>query len=251
MSARQRILITGASSGLGAELARNWAADGRDLALCARRLPELEKLRDELLAANPERTIGVYPLDVTDPAAVTKVFRSAEEDLGGLDRVVVNAGVGVGGPIGKGYADDNRRTLQTNVIGTFNCCEQAIETFRDAAAGHLVIISSMAALRGMRGAMAAYSTSKAAIGTLGEAIRSTVWNKPITVSTIYPGYIDTALSDGLPDKKWSTDLATGGRALLKAIEDEPAKAYVPTRPWALLAPLMRMAPLGVFRRMGG
>lgn len=137
------------------------------------------------------------------------------------------------------------------MIGTFNTVEAAVEHFWAAQAGHLVIISSMAALRGLGGMMAAYSTSKAAIATLGESVRSSLWNRPITVSTIFPGYIDTPINADDPNKKWSVDVRTGTAALYDAIESERPRAYVPTRPWAFLAPVMRFAPLPVFRRIAG
>lgn len=248
---RQRILITGASSGLGAELARRWAADGRDLALCARRQPELDALQQELQRDHPAGIFHSYRLDVTDHEAGQQVMAQAADDLGGLDRVVANAGIGLGAQVGTGGAADNRRVLETNVIGTFNTVEAAVQQFWTAQAGHLVIISSMAALRGLGGMMTAYSVSKAAIATLGESVRSSLWNRPITVSTIFPGYIDTAINEGDPNKKWSVDLQTGADALYEAVESERARVYVPTRPWAFLAPVMRFAPLPIFRRIAG
>ncbi|QDP94934.1 SDR family oxidoreductase [Microlunatus elymi] len=248
---RRRILITGASSGLGAQLARIWADDGRDLALCARRLPELERLRDELLDRHPHSVVHVYQLDVSDAEATERVVERAVVDLGGLDRVVAGAGIGMGARVGSGHADVNRRVLTTNVIGTWNTAEAAIRHFWDRQDGHLVIISSMAALRGFGGAMAAYSTSKAAIATLGESLRSSLARRPITVSTIFPGNIDTAINAGNPDKKWSVPLEVGTAQLAAAIEAEPASAYVPRRPWAYVAPIMRVAPLSVVRRLVG
>lgn len=248
---RQRILITGASSGLGAELARRWAADGRDLALCARRTAQLDALCTELRRKHPGQTFRSYQLDVTDADAVARVLPAARDDLGGLDRVVAGAGIGLGAVVGTGHAAVNRAVLQTNVIGTFNTVEEAVRIFWEQQAGHLVIISSMAGLRGLGGRMTAYSASKAALNALGEALRSSMWNRPITVSTMMPGYIDTAINADDPNKKWSVDLATGAAALYAAIEQERATAYVPTRPWALLAPIMRLAPLSVFRRISG
>ncbi len=88
------ILITGASSGLGAEMARQLAARGYDVGLAARRTDRLEELREEILAAHPERAVALRALDVTDHAAVFRVFGELREERGHLDRVVVNAGLG-------------------------------------------------------------------------------------------------------------------------------------------------------------
>src|SRR4029079_12120149 len=113
---RRTVLITGASSGLGEGMARLFAERGHDLALCARRLDRLEQLRDELLAAHPSRRIEVRSLDVTDHEAVFAVFHALDAELR-LDRVVVNAGLGKGAPIGTGYFRANRQTAETNFIG--------------------------------------------------------------------------------------------------------------------------------------
>ena len=154
---RRRILITGASSGLGAQMARVWAADGRDLALCARRTSELERLRDELRRDHPGVRVVIRALDVNDPEATEAVFAECAAELGGLDRVVANAGLGRGGPIGTGAAADNRATAQTNCLGVLNQAESAVAQFRQARSGHFVIMSSMAALRGMQAQLNVYS----------------------------------------------------------------------------------------------
>ncbi len=246
---RQRILITGASSGLGAQMARIWAADGRDLALCARRRPELDQLRDELLTAHPGLRVEVYQLDVNDPGAVDFVFAAAAADLGGLDRVVANAGIGKGAPIGTGYGWANRATLQTNAVGALNQAEKAIEIFRAAGAGHFVCISSVAALRGMSGARTSYASSKAAVSALAEGLRSELWGSPIAVSAVHPGYIHTAINRRDAKKKWALELEPGTELVVEAIEAELPEAYVPAVPWGLLAMPLRLMPLSAFRRI--
>ena len=248
---RQRILITGASSGLGEQMARVWAAGGRDLALCARRLPRLEQLREELVAAHPGLKVVVRALDVTDPAATTAVFAECADELGGLDRVVANAGVVRGGSIGQGFAADNRATAETNFVGLLNQAEAAVALFRRVGAGHFVIMSSMSALRGMGAHMNVYSATKAGVAALGEGLRSDLWHTPIAVSVVHPGYVDTPLFGGDPNALFMVDTETGTAAIVAAIEREPARAYVPRRPWALLAWPIRALPLGIFRRFAG
>src|SRR5680860_878744 len=111
------ILITGASSGLGAEMARQFAALGHDLALCARRTERLEELEAEILAAHPDRRIEVRALDVTDHDSVFTVFRDFAATFGRLDRVVINAGMGNGAPLGTGRFEANLETAMTNFVG--------------------------------------------------------------------------------------------------------------------------------------
>ena len=101
---RQRILITGASSGLGEGMARRFAAMGRDLALAARRTDRLDALRDELLAAHPGIRVETSALDIDDPDDVARVIPELADRLGGFDRVIANAGIGKGASVGTGKA---------------------------------------------------------------------------------------------------------------------------------------------------
>lgn len=243
---RKRILITGASSGLGRGMAREFARAGSDLALCARRLDRLEALKAELEAAHPGIRVSIHSLDVTDHEQVFAVFAAARDALGGLDRVIVNAGIGQGAPVGKGQFALNRSIVETNFLAALAQCEAAVEIFRAAGQGHLVLISSMSAMRGMRGGLTAYAASKAGVASLAEGIRTDMLRKPsIKISTIYPGYIRTEMNDGAPAKQtpFIIDEATGCRLLVRAIEKEKAKAYVPWWPWAPLGWLMKRMPL--------
>jgi hypothetical protein len=246
---RQNILITGASSGLGAGMAREFAARGRNLALCARRTDRLEDLRDELLAAHPGIRVSVAALDVDDHEQVFEVFRTFRAGLGSLDRVIVNAGLGKGRPIGTGYFHANAQTATTNVLGALAQCEAAMEIFRDQRQGHLVVISSMSALRGMPRNMTTYAATKAAVASLAEGIRADVRSAPITVSTIYPGYIRSEMNEGATNVPFVLDTETGCRHLARAIEREPAKAYVPRWPWAPLSVALRTLPLSVVAKL--
>lgn len=243
-------LITGASAGLGAEMARQLAVGGDDLALCARRLDRLDELREKLLADHPERRVSVAELDVTDEAAVFDVFRRFQAEFGTLDRVIVNAGIGKGAPLGTGRFDANKATAMTNFVAALAQVEAAMEIFRAQRYGHLVVISSMTAFRGMPGAMATYAATKAAVASLAEGIRNEVSRKPdldIDVSVIYPGYIDSEMNRGarLP---FIVDTETGVRSIIAAIDKRAAHARVPAWPWAPMGTALRHLPLPVVRR---
>jgi short-subunit dehydrogenase len=244
-----RTLITGASSGLGAEMARQFAAKGHDLALTARRTDRLAELRDEILAANPDRTVLVKALDVNDHDQVFKVFAEVAEDLGGLDRVIVNAGLGKGAPIGTGRFDANRDTAMTNFVAAIAQCEAAMEIFRAQNAGHLVVISSVSALRGMPKTITTYGATKAGVAALAEGIRMEMLGKPIKVSTIYPGYIRSEMNEHAPKTPFMVDTVPGVRAMVAAIESEKPKSVVPVWPWRLLAPAMKNLPLPLGRKL--
>ena len=107
---RKNILITGASSGLGKGMAIQFAKQGRNLALCARRLENLESLKTELEHINPSITVIIKSLDVNDHPAVFDVFKQFRFELGSLDRVIINAGMGKGASIGTGYFHANKQT---------------------------------------------------------------------------------------------------------------------------------------------
>jgi NADP-dependent 3-hydroxy acid dehydrogenase YdfG len=245
---RQRILITGASSGLGEGMARRFAAMGRDLALAARRADLLESLKKELLAAHPGIRVTTAALDVDDPEAVARVIPALAGELGGLDRVIVNAGIGKGASVGTGKAWANRATLLTNVLGSHAQCEAAMELFRAQGAGHLVLISSVASVRGMRGTRTAYGASKAALNALAEGMRSDVYGSQIRISTILPGYIETDINVGRRGPL-TVGLEKGVTALTGVIEREPVRGYVPGWPWRAVAGLLRVLPLSVVRRL--
>ena len=247
---RRRILITGASSGLGAEMARQFAARGHDLALCARRIERLNELRAEIQKAHPERTVLIRTLDVDDHDAVFVVFRELAAELGGLDRVIVNAGLGKGAPIGTGRFDANKQTITTNLVSALAQCEAALEHFRQEGAGHLVVISSMSALRGMPKSMTAYAASKAGISSLAEGIRLELAGTPIKVTTLLPGYIQSEMNERVAQRTpLMSTTADGVRAMVRAIDREVASAPVPAWPWRPISVVMKHAPLRVVRRL--
>ena len=245
-------LITGASSGLGAEMARQFAALGHDLALAARRTDRLDELRREILDTHPERRIEIRALDVTDDDAVFEVFHAFANDFGYLDRIIINAGLGKGARIGTGKYYANRQTAMTNFVAALAQAEAAMEIFREQKRGHLVFISSMSAMRGMRKSLNVYAATKAGVANLAEGLRSEMQSTPdldVVVSTIYPGYIRSEMNEYVENALFMVDTETGVKAIVAAIEAEKADARVPSWPWWPLGTVMRNAPLGVVRRI--
>lgn len=249
------ILITGASSGLGAEMARQFADRGHDLALCARRTENLEALRDEILSRHPQRTVLVRTLDVTDSDAVFETFRAFRDDLSAqgkrLDRVIVNAGIAKGTPLGTGGFRPNRDTVVTNVIGALAQTEAAMEIFRAQGGGHLVMVSSASALRGMPKAMATYAATKAAVAHLVEGLRTELGGQPGWAFTvIQPGFIVSEMSD--PNRRPGLMMASterGVRSIVAAVEKEKRRAVVPGLPWRPLGFALKFVPASVINKM--
>ncbi|QUH03157.1 SDR family oxidoreductase [Saccharopolyspora erythraea] len=249
---RKNIVITGASAGLGMGMAREYAAKGHDLALCARRTEPLDRLRDELTARHPRINVVTRRLDVNDHDDVFAAFRDFRDRLGSLDRVIVNAGLGKGKPLGTGYFQANRQTAETNFVAALAQVEAAMEVFREQRAGHLVLISSMSAWRGMPRNVTTYAATKAGLAALGEGVRAETLRGPlrrVKVSTIYPGYIRTEMNVKAGGGFMVAPLEKGCRSLVRAIDREPVRACVPPWPWSAFSVLMRFLPLRVLARL--
>lgn len=241
------VLITGASSGLGEGMARLFAKLGYNLAICARRVDRLECLQSELTAAYPNIRVEYQTLDVSDYDAIFDVFNAFAEKFGSIDRVVVNAGIGDSRRIGKGRFDTNRRTVEINFISALAQCESAMSIFRAQNSGHLVVISSMSAMRGMPKHLTAYGASKAGLAHLAEGIRSDMLltKLPIKVSTIYPGYIRTEINENAKPLPFEVDADTGTKAIVAAIEAGVEEACVPSLPWSFVGQALKHLPLKV------
>lgn len=246
---RQNILITGASSGLGKGMAIEFAKQGRNLALCARRIKRLERLKTELLTINPNISVVVKQLDVNNHDDVFTVFEESRAELGQLDRIIINAGTGKGASVGTGYFKANKQTAQTNFIAALAQAEAAMEIFRAQNFGHLVTISSFSAIRGFRRALNVYAATKAALSSLTEGIRIDVMETPIKVSCIHPGFIESDMNKRVKTLPFIVDTATGCKALVKAINKEKPNPFVPSWPWAILQLFFRIAPLSVLKKM--
>ncbi|MGE2723511.1 SDR family oxidoreductase [Mycolicibacterium pulveris] len=239
---RQKILITGASSGLGAGMARAFAAKGRDLALCARRTERLDELKAELQERHPGINVAVATLDVNDHDHVPKVFKELSDELGGIDRVIVNAGVGKGAPLGSGKLWANKATIETNLVAALVQIETALEMFKESGGGHLVLVSSVLGHKGVPGVKAAYAASKAGVTSLGESLRAEYSAGPIKVTVLEPGYIESEMTAKSASTMLMADTETGVRAMVSVIERESPRAAVPWWPWAPLVQLLRILP---------
>ena len=245
------VLITGASSGLGEGMARLFAQLGYNLAICARRTERLEQLKNELLDDYPGIRVEYRKLDVSDYDAIFAVFKAFNADFGHIDRVVVNAGVGNSRRIGKGRFEINRHTAEINFIAALAQCEAAMQIFRRQNEGHLVVISSMSAMRGLPKHMTTYGASKAGLAYLAEGIRADMLltNLPIKISTIYPGYIRTEINTNAKPLPFEVDADKGTKAIVAAIESGVDEACVPSLPWSIVGQAMKHLPLQMVNKI--
>lgn len=235
--------ISGASSGLGAEMSRQLVARGDRVAIAARRGERLERLAAEL----GEESVSIHVLDVTNPGATRAAIRQADEHWGGLDVVVVNAGRGGGVKLGAGGDTENRAVMDTNLMGALAQIEAAMELFRERGKGHLVLVSSMAANRGLPKAAAVYSASKAALASLGESLRIELAGSGIEVTTLRPGYVKTELSSRARFP-FMTPLDRGAASMLAAIDSGAGDRVIPPWPWKPASWLLKVLPGGLLKR---
>jgi NADP-dependent 3-hydroxy acid dehydrogenase YdfG len=184
------VFITGASSGLGRGLALHYAQGGATVHAAARREDELRKLAAEA----PPGSIVPVRLDVQDTEALVAAIRRAEQASGGaLDLVIANAGVGRPSPARKMDWTIVRWILDVNVTAACVTVAAALPAMIERNAGQVVMMSSLAAFRGMPG-NAAYCASKAAVSTFMESVRVDLRPTRVRATTIYPGFVKTELT---------------------------------------------------------
>lgn len=183
-----RIWITGASSGIGRELALQLARRGAIVAASARSADKLAGL------AVLEPRIKAYPLDVTDRAAVKVAADRIAAELGPVDLAILNAGVGTFASGAKFDAGLAAETMAVNYLGIANALEALIPAMVARGSGHLAFVASVAGYRGLARA-AAYGASKAAVINLAESLAIDLGRHGITVSVVNPGFVDTPMTE--------------------------------------------------------
>ena len=235
------VFITGASSGIGAALARHYASRGATLGLAARRKDALEELARSLPGSH-----FTYAVDVADAEAM----RAAGEDFvaraGIPDIAIANAGVSVGTLTGE--AEDIaafRRVIETNLLGLVHTFHPFIEPMRQARRGRLVGVASVAGIRGLPGA-GAYSASKAAAIAYLESLRVELRGSGVGVVTIAPGYIDTPMTEKNPyPMPFILPVDEAARRIARAIDSGTSYAVIPWQ-MAIVAKLLRLLPDPLF-----
>ena len=246
MSPTKTVLITGATRGLGQNPARQFAARGYRLALTGRKQADLDRLGAEL--AEQAADIVLETLDVSNFDAIGEVIERCAQRLGGLDIVVVNAGVGTNTPAGKGHFEQIRQTIDINLTAAIATCEAAVELFRKQGHGQIVGITSVAAVRGTRG-QGAYCASKAGFGRYLESVRLETRREAIVVTELAPGYIDTDLNRSIPNRPFLVTADKGTKIMADLIERKVSFRYVPPWPWTLVAQVLKWLPDSVVAKM--
>jgi short-subunit dehydrogenase len=222
------VMITGASSGIGKGLALAIAARGAHLGLLARR----EALLDELVSEAKSRNVGAVAaaVDVRDAAAVRAAADRFRSELGPIDVLIANAGIGTSNHALHLTPEHFANVIDINVLGAFNSVAAVLPEMVARGQGRLVAISSLAAYRGLSKS-AAYCASKAALSSYFESVRIDLRQTGVTVSIIHPGFIKTPLTAGREAKMpYLMELDDAVEKIVSAIE-KGRKSYA--FPWQL------------------
>jgi len=185
------VVITGASSGIGADLALLLASYGARLALVARRTDKLAELREQCAAAGAE--VLVHGADVADEAAMLALRDAVLARWGHADIVIANAGVGGLNPADRFSLSVHRKIVETNCIGLANTLIPFVPSMMERHQGQLVGVSSLAAFRGLPKA-ASYSSTKSQQAVFLESLRVDLRPHGIAVSSIHPGFVVTPMT---------------------------------------------------------
>jgi len=240
-----KVFLTGASSGIGEALARRYAAQGATLGLFARREAELARVAAALIPA----TVATYAGDVRDDDALLRAATDFMARHGVPDVVIASAGVS------RGTLTTHREDLpafravfETNVLGTIATFQPFVNAMRDAKAGALVGVASVAGFRGLPGA-GAYCGSKSAVITYLESLRVELRGSGIAVVTICPGFIATPLTEGNP--YYMPFLTAPDVAARKMVDAIARRRRFYVVPWQMgwLGAVMKLAPRPLYDRV--
>jgi short-subunit dehydrogenase len=242
-----KVIIVGASSGIGAALAQRLAQEGYLLALLARREDLLKPLCESINENTGETRALYYIHDVTDYDSIPTLYKRIIADLGGLDIFIYNAGISR--PAGfKGFDfEKDRQTAEVNFIGALAWLNPVALTFQRLKAGQIVGISSVAGDRGRVG-NPVYNATKAALTCYLEALRNRLTRYGINVLTIKPGFVDTALLGDAKKTFWVIQPEQAAKDIWKAIRRRKQDVYIPAR-WRLVMLIVRNIPSIIFRRL--
>jgi len=241
----RRAIIIGASSGMGAALAENLAARGCKVAVVARRESELARLANRVNRKVKRRAILTYPHDVANASEVPELFQRITSDLGGVDLVIYAAGAMPRITAEEFDFAKDRLMVEVNYLGAIAWLNEAARRFQNLKAGHIVAIGSIAGDRGRRG-NPVYCSSKAALAFYMESLRNRLARYGVGVTTIKPGFVDTAMTKGLPGLFWLISPERAAQIILSAVRRNASSVYVPAR-WGLVAFVIRNIPTQIFR----
>lgn len=222
-------MVTGASSGIGLAIARRLAADGYDLAICARRTDRLAEAAD--LLRRQDIDLLSQTVDLRDEAQILDFFAAIKAKWGRLDVLINNAGLGHKESLMSGKTEAWREMLEVNVLALCICTREAISLMQPANSGHILHVSSMSGHR-VPAITGVYSASKFAVRSLTETLRRELRaaNSSIRISSISPGIVETEFAEKYHQSAKKAEQTYSQFAVLKAVDIANAAAYALSQP---------------------
>ena len=221
-------VVTGGSRGIGLATATALREAGADVLVCGRALSALEQALSHLERAPGPGRVAAFAADVRRHDEAERLVAAAVDELGRLDILINNAGVGRFAPIGELAVDAWVETIETNLSGVFYCCRAAIPALKRGGGGWIVNVSSLAGKHPFAGGVA-YCTSKAGLNALTESLMQDVRRDGIRVSCVLPGSVNTEFggSRPSPDMDWKLAASDVARAVVDLLR-HPARS-LPSR----------------------
>lgn len=244
---KQRAIVIGASSGIGAALVRELAHSGYCVAAVARREVMLQELSNSVNTAVDNGSVQTYSHSVTNYDTIPTLFQTIVQQLGGLDLIIYVAGVQPTVTFDEYDFEKDRKMIEVNLLGGIAWLNQAAIRFERAKQGNIVGIGSIAGDRGRVGSPV-YNTSKAGLATYLESLRNRLTRHGVTVTTVKPGYVETPLLENVAKPFWVISAQEAAVQIHKAVRRRKQTVYVPAR-WGLVGLIIRHIPSFIFRRL--
>jgi short-subunit dehydrogenase len=240
------IWITGASTGLGREVARQYAHSGHTVAVSARGADGLSSLAEACSGANG--SIHAYPLDVTDHGRVAAGFAQIEADLGAPDLVILNAGTNLPDSAVEFDRAIYARLMEINFMGVVNCLAPVLPAMIERRSGRVAVVASVAGYRGLPYA-AAYCASKSALISMCESLQPELAAAGVGLHLVDPGFVRTPLTDRNDfDMPFLMEVEDAAAAMIGGIDQGRFEITFPKR-FTWLVKSTRFLPFGVFLRL--
>ena len=225
-------IVTGGTKGIGRGIAEALLREGVSVCISARHQDEIDQAVDQLSQLSGGRAIG-FVCDVRDYDQVKALVNHTLKELGGLDILINNAGIGIFETVEETSPEDFRAVLETNVFGVFYCCHEAIPQMKQRGGGYIINISSLAGAN-PHPRMAAYNASKFGLNGFSEALMQEVRHDNIKVSYIMPGSVNTEFGGDSPgdEKSWQLTPADIARVVIDLLhhDDRSLASRVEIRP---------------------
>lgn len=236
-----KIIIIGATTGIGKALAELYIKQGHEVTITGRRMTLLEEIQN----THPNQKIHISTIDIAEIENARLTMDHLADKYGGFDKVVINAGVG----FGKASFEEEIKTIDINVRGFVAIAQWAYNYFKTKGGGHIIGVSSLAALNGSPYAPE-YHASKAFISSYmqGLRLRSAKYKHQISVTDIRPGFVDTPMTKQNKGMFWVATPEKAAQQIASAIESKKNVAYI-TKRYFLLAILIKLVPEWLFAKL--